>query len=361
MRKHQAGDVTVHAVSGTHVVLLCMNMERQRAQGLMGFAIQREDLYEQEITWLRSSKSFASVRPSVSAFESVNCLFHPFQAFQWADYSVKPGREYIYRVFPMYGRPGSLLRGTPTVAAIASETAQGHTHSIYFNRAAIASQAYSKRFGPFPPETIGAEAFNWLARDLLPGLLDFIGRAVDGHYGLYGAIYEMRYAPVLQAFREAHLRGAEVRLIYDAKHGTSIAGENQAMIQAAHIEPLCIGRRNAQIMHNKFIVLTRDNLPVAVWTGSTNLSTNAFFGQLNVGHAVEDAAIAAAYLQYWRQLKEDPPKAELKDWLECSANQFNQIDPAKSEPQFLIIGQEVSSIATARSPARADGCRLRTA
>jgi 2',3'-cyclic-nucleotide 2'-phosphodiesterase/3'-nucleotidase len=28
--------------------------------------------------------------------------------------------------------------------------------------------------------------------------------------------------------------------------------------------------------------------------------------------------------------------AELKDWLECSANQFNQIDPAKSEPQFLI-------------------------
>lgn len=28
--------------------------------------------------------------------------------------------------------------------------------------------------------------------------------------------------------------------------------------------------------------------------------------------------------------------AELKDWLECSANQFNQIDPAKTTPQGLI-------------------------
>ncbi|MGI2094432.1 bifunctional 2',3'-cyclic-nucleotide 2'-phosphodiesterase/3'-nucleotidase [Shewanella oncorhynchi] len=28
--------------------------------------------------------------------------------------------------------------------------------------------------------------------------------------------------------------------------------------------------------------------------------------------------------------------AELKDWLECSANQFNQIDPTKTTPQYLI-------------------------
>lgn len=28
--------------------------------------------------------------------------------------------------------------------------------------------------------------------------------------------------------------------------------------------------------------------------------------------------------------------AELKDWLECSANQFNQIDPASTEPQELV-------------------------
>ena len=333
MRKHQAGRAAVQAISGTHVVLLCMNMEQVQAHGLMGFAIQREDLFEQEITWLRGNKSFASVRPSLSAYESVSSLFHPFQAFQWADYSVKPGRDYIYRVFPMYGRPGTLLRGNPTVVPITSETAEGGTHHIYFNRGAIASQAYSKRFGPFAPERIGPEAFNWLARDLLSGMLDFILRAQNEHFALYGAIYEMRYEPVLQAFRQAHLRGAGVHLIYDAGAGTSIAQENEQMIEAAQIKSLCTGRKNAQLMHNKFIVLVRDNQPVAVWTGSTNLSTNAFFGQLNVGHAIEDRSIAGAYWQYWQELKTDPAKPECRQWIQDN----NQAPPEDVDRPLTVV------------------------
>ncbi len=333
MRKRQHGDVIVHAVSGTHVVFLGLNMAQSRTQGLLGFAIQREDLKEQETTWLRSSKSFPSVRDSVSAFESVSSLFHPFQTFQWADYAVKPGHDYIYRVYPMYGRPSALLRGTPAVVHISSEKAEGNQHSIYFNRAAIASQAYSKRFGPFPPDQIGPEAFNWLARDLLPGLLRFIQRAQDQRFGLYAAIYETRYDEVLQALRQAHLRNATVKVIYDGKPGSGVALENEAHIEDARIKSRCQGRENAKIMHNKFIVLTRDDAPVAVWTGSTNLSTNAFFGQLNVGHVIDDTHVATAFLDYWHQLEDDPESARLKDW----AQLHNPVPPQAVNPTLTEV------------------------
>lgn len=43
------------------------------------------------------------------------------------------------------------------------------------------------------------------------------------------------------------------------------------------------------MMHNKFFVLTENNKPIAVWTGSTNLTENGIFGHSNCGHVVEDA------------------------------------------------------------------------
>jgi len=314
-KKCKDGDVLVNAVSGTHVVLLGMDMDKDDTAGLLGFAIQREDLVEQETYWLRSSKSFPSVEGS-PAYESFNSLFHPFQAFQWADYSAKPGYQYVYTVYPMYGVPGNLQKGIPTRVEITAEVARGDTHSIYFNRAAIASQAYSKRFGPVPPEQVGGSAFEWLARDLLSGMLDFVDRARDGTYALYGAIYEMCFESVLKAFRAAHLRGAVVKIIYDARPGVDSTDRNDTWIKKTLIKGLCHGRQKAKIMHNKFIVLVKDSQPVAVWTGSTNLSPNAIYGQLNVGHVIDDPAAAGAYLDYWQQLFTDPEIPALRDWTE---------------------------------------------
>jgi phosphatidylserine/phosphatidylglycerophosphate/cardiolipin synthase-like enzyme len=51
-----------------------------------------------------------------------------------------------------------------------------------------------------------------------------------------------------------------------------------------------------------------------VWTGSTNLSRNALYGQLNVGHAIHDRVVAKAFLGYWTALTSDPTADELKGW-----------------------------------------------
>ena len=78
MRKTASGFVTVRAVSGTHVVFLAFNMKKADANGLMGFAIQRTDLTEDETVWLRGNKTFASIRPP-TGIEDASSHEHPFQ------------------------------------------------------------------------------------------------------------------------------------------------------------------------------------------------------------------------------------------------------------------------------------------
>jgi phosphatidylserine/phosphatidylglycerophosphate/cardiolipin synthase-like enzyme len=68
-------------------------------------------------------------------------------------------------------------------------------------------------------------------------------------------------------------------------------------------------------MHNKFFVLTRNEKPVAVWTGSTNLTENGIFGHSNCGHIVDDKRVAGAYLKYWHFLKGDPPLGDCRTWM----------------------------------------------
>ena len=70
MRKKVSGFVTVRAISGTHVVFLAFDMREADAKGLMGFAIQRTDLTENETIWLRGKKTFASIRPSTAIEEA---------------------------------------------------------------------------------------------------------------------------------------------------------------------------------------------------------------------------------------------------------------------------------------------------
>ena len=178
MRRKVSGRVNVRAISGTHVVFLAFDMKEADANGLMGFAIQRTDLTDDETIWLRGNKTFASIRPS-TGIEDASSHEHPFQAFQWADYSAKPGYRYRYRVIPMYRRPGALTEGAATSVTIETEPLSGDTHDVHFNRGAIASQAFAKRFPGLTLDEAGAPAYAWLARDLLPALLAFIARAED--------------------------------------------------------------------------------------------------------------------------------------------------------------------------------------
>ena len=201
MRKKVSGFVTVRAISGTHVVFLAFDMKESDAKGLMGFAIQRTDLTDDETIWLRGNKTFASIRPT-TGIEDASSHDHPFQAFQWADYSAKPGFKYRYRVIPMYGNAGALIEKAATSVTIETEPLSGSKHDVHFNRGAIASQAFAKRFPGMTLDEAGSPAYAWLARDLLPALLGFIAKAKDNTYSLHAAIYELKWPEVLAAFKE---------------------------------------------------------------------------------------------------------------------------------------------------------------
>ncbi len=334
MRKTASGLVNVRAISGTHVIFLAFDMKESDAKGLLGFAIQRTDLTEDETIWLRGNKTFPSIRSS-TGFEDASSHAHPFQAFQWADYTAKPGYRYRYRIIPMYNRPTALVEKAATTITIGTEPLAGVKHEVHFNRGAIASQAFTNRFPGKTLDEAGESAYTWLGRDLVPALLEFIAKAKDNTYSLRAAIYELHlpehkpWPDVLAAFKAAKQAGADVAIIY---HGSDddTGNTNRRAIADAQITSISFPRVNAKLMHNKFIVLSKNGKPVSVWTGSTNISRNALYGQLNVGHTIHDGALAKQFLAYWNQLKDDPAAEDLKGWTET-----DNVLPPKDESDAL--------------------------
>jgi phosphatidylserine/phosphatidylglycerophosphate/cardiolipin synthase-like enzyme len=142
-----------------------------------------------------------------------------------------------------------------------------------------------------------------LSRKLFEALTGFIRLAAGedaSDYKLRAMLYEFRYLPVGEAFSAASKAGADVAIRYEAQ---SYKKENEEMINFAGIEDICEPQKSrAGIRHNKFIVLIHKNQPIAVWTGSTNISAGGIFGHSNVGHIIWDEGMAQLYLDYWKRL-----------------------------------------------------------
>jgi len=322
MRHLEPGPVlAVRAIGGLHVVTLAWDFaagQDAKKDGLLGFAIERSELDTHgaivERYFLRGIKRFKFKDEGLAPGTLVPTSEHPIQTFQWGDYTPKPATTYRYRVVPVYGKPKLLVLddASATTAEITTEAEQGKagaggvaSHDIYFNRGAAGSQFYVRKFGmKVPDETKpGSEQMKWLSRGLFEALTKFIGRAAKADaadYTLRAMLYEFHYLPVGQAFAGARDAGADVAIRYEAQ---SYKDENEAMIAAAGIGDICIPQKSRDgIRHNKFIVLIHQGTPIAVWTGSTNISAGGIFGHSNVGHAIWDQGIAQRYLEYWTRL-----------------------------------------------------------
>jgi len=322
MRHLEPGPVlAVRAIGGLHVVTLAWDFaagQDAKKDGLLGFAIERSELDTHgaivERYFLRGIKRFKFKDEGLAPGTPVPTSEHPIQTFQWGDYTPKPATTYRYRVVPVYGKPKLLVLddASATTAEITTEAEQGKagaggvaSHDIYFNRGAAGSQFYVRKFGmKVPDETKpGSGQMKWLSRGLFEALTKFIGRAAKADaadYTLRAMLYEFHYLPVGQAFAGARDAGADVAIRYEAQ---SYKDENEAMIAAAGIGDICIPQKSRDgIRHNKFIVLIHQGTPIAVWTGSTNISAGGIFGHSNVGHAIWDQGIAQRYLEYWTRL-----------------------------------------------------------
>jgi phosphatidylserine/phosphatidylglycerophosphate/cardiolipin synthase-like enzyme len=316
------GGVTVSAFAGTHVVTLGFDLSAATRQGCLGFAIQREDHTEDERAWMRGMKTFAETDPGIPPGGKVSSREHPFQGFQWADYAAKPDHEYTYTVIPLRGTPSTLKEGPRASVRVRTESELGATHSVFFNRGAVASQEYARTFLNEAPSKIEdaavrKTAYDWLSRGLLDSLVAFVGRADGPDFALHAAFYEFQWPDALTEFRNASEAGATVDVLYDGIGGDSksTSKKNRAAIKAAGIEAICRPRTTGSLMHNKFVVLSHKDKPIAVWTGSTNLTENGIFGHLNCSHIVESETVAQRYREYFDELATSPEPKDERRWM----------------------------------------------
>ncbi|MDP1736539.1 MAG: phospholipase D-like domain-containing protein [Caulobacter sp.] len=317
----QQGGISARAIAGSHTVLLALDATAEAREGLRGFAIRRQ-AGQGAPRWLTGSKVFRAVTPNPEPGRNYSSREQPIQSLIWGDYTAKPGMTYVFRVVPLYGNPGSLTEGPAVELDVTTETEGGATHSIWFNRGAIASQAFAERFDNLPPpepDNPEHEQTAWLSRGLLEACLRFIDETPAGD-GLRVAAYEFTYPPIIMALKAAHERGVDLKVVYEAGQMTvkgervdTEATKSAATALKAHGFPtkvLIKRTKRANIPHNKFIVrLNADRQPQAVWTGSTNFTPSGFLGQANVGHQVDDPHVAGQFLGYWEILAGDPEPA----------------------------------------------------
>jgi phosphatidylserine/phosphatidylglycerophosphate/cardiolipin synthase-like enzyme len=316
--------LTLRVIAGTNSALLAMDLSEARRTNCLGFTIERTDLDTGDRRWLPNMLRF----PSDPDSESVTTARAPLQKFRWGDYTIEPGKRYRYRAVGRYGSPAEILRqgvsaekpgafdviGGGAIAEIRAENSRDEHTAVFFNRGAAASEAYVRKFGANDPAKI-PEALTWLSRGLEEAILSFLAKAVDERFALHAAIYEFQKPSLLNGLMQAKRRGVDVAVVFHARDKGAedkTREKNEAAITTANMTFAKPRKSDPQgaIMHNKFVVLLRKDTagaakPAAVWTGSTNWTDGGIYGQLNVGHAVYEEPIAAAYEAYFQQLSQD--------------------------------------------------------
>jgi len=358
----------LRVIGGSSNALLAMDLDEDSRKGCLGFSIERTDLDTGERRWLpnmlrfpsdplspaevpapgadtstenKKSTKKAKKLPAEMDVPMVSSARAPLQTFRWGDYTLDPGKRYRYRIVARYGTASDIIQegkeadrrhdfdsiAGGVAVEIKTENNRSPDVAVFFNRGAAASRAYNVRYGNNDPSKI-PDALWWLSRGLEEALIGFIGQASDATFALHAAIYEFQKKELLNALRQAAGRGVDVKVAYHARRKIikgkpdpkdKTAERNKQAIKNLGItfaKPRDADPQGA-IMHNKFVVLLKKGAgakltPVAVWTGSTNWTEGAIYGQLNVGHATSDPKVAEAFEAYFQMLYANASSAEMK-------------------------------------------------
>ena len=336
-KKDHSGELKALGIAGTHVVLLGWDLDRKKleANKVIGFAVQRTRASDGEVIWMNGLKTLEGVGPNPGQGVPVSTYRHPVQAFQWADYSVETEQEYTYKIVARCNTKNDLSKltdGPSATITVKTESVTQGKHSVFFNRGAVASQEYARRFLNKTPKEFGQAAYDWLSRGLIEGLIAFIAQAGKGDT-LYGAFFEFKSELVFDALVAATKRGSAVKVLYDGdsqREGSEAAFAKHEIAKLAELKPRT---RSGSFAHNKFFVLAKGGKPAQVWTGSTNLSENGIYGHSNNAHIVRIPAVAAQYMKYWTILDED---VTLKKTA-TQANALVAVPPAKFQDGTMAV------------------------
>ncbi|MBY5376652.1 phospholipase D-like domain-containing protein [Rhizobium leguminosarum] len=309
------GNLRVLVVGGTRAILIAADMKEDLLKGFKGFAFRRR-IADGEWHWLTGIKAFVDLLPKTQPIGKViptprfPTNEHPVQSFLWGDYQASPGTVYEFEVSAMFGTPGALEARHTALVEVTTEVEDDGHHGIWFNRGAIASQAYAEQF---KNKKLSKENYNnpdsaevkYLSRGLLEACLGFIRETPKGD-ALRVVAYEFTYQVLLLELKAAMDRGVDVKIVHDDKKANITAIKDAALPETAGGEPILFKRTRPDIPHNKFIVRLEGGKPTTVFTGSTNFTPSGFLGQTNVGHKVTDPEIAGKYLKLWTHLKGNP-------------------------------------------------------
>ncbi|GAC1304556.1 MAG: phospholipase D-like domain-containing protein [Vulcanimicrobiaceae bacterium] len=262
--------------------------------------------------------------PADGSFVSSDAF--PIQKFNWWDAQfgdADRGATFRYTIRPMRNTAAA---GTAPVVVPYADVAPldivvAVPHIVedgigtYFNRAVVSSQAFVKRFGQYP---VGAElqaAREWLANGLQTAIPTFLADAAGDEVD--GAIYHLTdivlgTLPAMDAFR------GPFSLVYDAvvhanPSGVVRSGPNDGAIAdiARHNAAFtAYPRAHTTIMHDKFLVRSKNGKADALLVGSANFTTEGLSEQANLLMTFEHPALAALYLERQRLLATDPVHAD---------------------------------------------------
>ena len=338
---NEQNKVSVKAYAGTTGVLLAMNVAPERRDDLLGFAIHREG-GNRPAQWLKGMMTFPGI--DHEAGQPIETEQAPIQKFRWSDYRVYPDTTYKYEVHPVHGTSDSpKIEDGPTIE-VRTESVRRGEHRVIFNRAAAASQAFSREFPNVDeelakakeegrPQELPSEALAWLSRGLLEEITSFVTRAADPTWALDIAIYEYELPAILDTVKAALDRGAEVRIVFHAAKGDTQTTENEKNLAGWPPERLR-PRLTSSIFHDKFAVLSRVRAgkrdPVSVLCGSTNWTRSGVYLQANVVHIAERPEVARTYLNLFELLFGGADVSATRDWIDAN-------DPLP-EDQSLVAG-----------------------
>ena len=144
------GKLRVRAIAGTRAILIALDMDEADRKGLKGFAM-RSGKAGGPLQWLTGMKVFKSLAPTSVPDDKKSIHFttdkNPIQSFLWSDYEAGQATDYSFEISAMFGEPSHLTARHIATFKIRTEKDNDGHHGVWFNRGAIASQAFADHFG----------------------------------------------------------------------------------------------------------------------------------------------------------------------------------------------------------------------
>lgn len=332
------------------VILLTFDWPQGKDRNdFLGFAIKRRPgFWNHNVSWLPNRIGFSGASENKRDLPS---NLSPIQKFMWWDSRIDEedvGKKITYTVYPVVGSKDSPQLYSEASSSV-SITVPSHAQNgigTWFNRPVVSSQAFSRKFRTIT-DSNRHKALSWLADGMEKVIPSFISDCKP----IEGAIYHLSDKEwIIPAF-ENH---SDLSLVYD--HDPKDNSNDYALSKLGPISNINLTpRKNAAIMHNKFLVKMNLGKPSSVLMGSANFTTQAMTIQANLLHTFDSPELSNLYFQRKKLLESDPTRAETRKhagWSDkisigsAKVRVFFSPEPTKSRES---IDQIISSLDGAKS------------